>query len=551
MYSRVLPLLLMAALFFAGNQLSAQDGMTADLWQKDLRFLQETVHNDYPFLFKKTTVEAFDQKVEQLAKEIPNLEDHQVVAGLSRIVASFEYGHTSLRLGGKAGFRLLPINLYHFNDGIFVEGIHKDYAKAIGAKVTHMAGMPIAEVLEKVRPVIPAENDQYAKGYGLDYALMPEVLHAQGITPTLKETIVFTLKKDGKSFEQAVSLIPEAKRPIHYNFTQPTDNWVTFREQDKTPHYLKNLDKRYAFSYLKEEKILYVRQSSVFHDDSETIQEFYGRVFAFVDENDVEKMVLDVRLNGGGNNFNNKVVVTGIIASKKINQVGNLFVILGRSTFSAAQNLVNELHNYTNAVFVGEPTSENINFYGDANTLELPNSKIQTRLSWAWWQDKAQWHNEDWLAPHIAASISSEDYRTNQDPILERAMTFQAENFILDPMDYISNLFTSGQMEKLQSEVIRLISDPDYSFFPFEKKFDQAGHMMLKGGRLQEAQAVFGLTTQLFPESANTWHSLAAVMLKMGEKDQAKALLQKVAQMAPNEAAGKSAKEQLQELGMD
>jgi thioredoxin-like negative regulator of GroEL len=130
-------------------------------------------------------------------------------------------------------------------------------------------------------------------------------------------------------------------------------------------------------------------------------------------------------------------------------------------------------------------------------------------------------------------------------------MTFQAENFILDPMDYISNLFTSGQMEKLQSEVIRLISDPDYSFFPFEKKFDQAGHMMLKGGRLQEAQAVFGLTTQLFPESANTWHSLAAVMLKMGEKDQAKALLQKVAQMAPNEAAGKSAKEQLQELGMD
>jgi hypothetical protein len=29
--------------------------MTADLWQKDLRFLQETVHNDYPFLFKKTT----------------------------------------------------------------------------------------------------------------------------------------------------------------------------------------------------------------------------------------------------------------------------------------------------------------------------------------------------------------------------------------------------------------------------------------------------------------------------------------------------------------
>ncbi len=31
-------------------------------------------------------------------------------------------------------------------------------------------------------------------------------------------------------------------------------------------------------------------------------------------------MVLDVRLNGGGNNYLNKPVVTGIIESKKINQ---------------------------------------------------------------------------------------------------------------------------------------------------------------------------------------------------------------------------------------
>jgi len=98
-------------------------------------------------------------------------EDHEVAAGLARIIASFEYGHTSLSLGGKAGFRTLPLNLYAFNDGVF---------------------MPIEEVLKKVRPVIPAENDQFAKGYGLGYVLMPEVLHAQGITPALKETIVLS-----------------------------------------------------------------------------------------------------------------------------------------------------------------------------------------------------------------------------------------------------------------------------------------------------------------------------------------------------------------------
>ena len=48
-----------------------------------------------------------------------------------------------------------------------------------------------------------------------------------------------------------------------------------------------------------------------------------------------------------------------------------MFVIIGRRTFSACQNLVNELDNYTNAIFIGEPTAENINFYGDTRPGSL------------------------------------------------------------------------------------------------------------------------------------------------------------------------------------
>lgn len=532
-------------MFVLAGQLFSQVSQTAEEWQEDLEFIQQTIHREYPFLFKKTTAEAFDQKVNALRAAIPSLDHHEIITGFARIISSFEYGHTSLRLGGKAGFRTLPVNLYHFSDGLFVEGVHQKFAKALGGKVTHLAGMPIDEVLAKVRPVIPAENDQYARGYGIAYLLMPEVLHAQGVTPELQESVVFTLEKDGQRFEQVISLLPDAKRPVHYFFTEAKDDWVTLRQQDHTPYYLKNLDKRYYFEYLPEQKSVYVRQSSVFHDESESIQDFYARVFSFIENNDVEKMVLDVRLNGGGNNFNNKTVITGLIRADKINQVGKLYVILGRNTFSAAQNLVNELHNYTNAIFVGEPTGENINFYGDANTLQLPNSGINLRLSWAWWQDKPQWQNEDWLAPHLSVAISSEDYRSNRDPILDRALSFDAENFVLDPMAYLSNLFTTGQMEKLQSEVARIAFDPDYSFFPFEQKFDQAGHQLLKGGQLQEAQLVFGMVTQLFPESPDAWHSLAQAMIKSGQTEQAKATLQKVIQLDPEGALGKAAKEQL------
>ena len=52
-------------LLLAGTWLiTAQQTLNAEQWRSDLQFLQETVHQDYPFLFKKTTKEAFDKAKE-------------------------------------------------------------------------------------------------------------------------------------------------------------------------------------------------------------------------------------------------------------------------------------------------------------------------------------------------------------------------------------------------------------------------------------------------------------------------------------------------------
>ncbi|MCB0563755.1 MAG: hypothetical protein KDD01_05195, partial [Phaeodactylibacter sp.] len=345
-------------------------------WQADLRFLQHTVHKDYPFLFKKTTAEEFDAEVDKLHREIPDLQEHEIFAGLARIVSSFQYGHTTIGFrGSPVKYHRLPVNLYWFNDGIYIEGVHKDYEGALGAKVLKVEGVPIEEALATIRPVTPAENDQFFKAHGLTFLCIPEVLHAQGVTKTLKNTITLTLEKDGKVVDQAFTAVEAHDFHNDYGFTKPGSEWLASRDNSKTPYYLKDLDKIYYFEYLPEHKTVYVRHSQIQDDPEEAIPAFYERVFDFIEKNDVERLVLDVRLNGGGNNYKNKPIVTGIIRTEKINQPGKLFVIIGRRTFSACQNLVNELDNYTNAIFVGEPTAENINFYGDNNRVELPNSK--------------------------------------------------------------------------------------------------------------------------------------------------------------------------------
>ena len=145
--------------FLLSGQLSAQDKLSPADWQKDLRFLQTTIHEDYPFLFKKTTKKQFDESVEVLFDAIPKMEEHEIIAGFARIVSSFQYGHTAVNFrGGPVKYHQLPFNLYHFSDGIFIEGIHKDYQKALGAKVLEIEGVPVEKALLSIRPVVPAEK---------------------------------------------------------------------------------------------------------------------------------------------------------------------------------------------------------------------------------------------------------------------------------------------------------------------------------------------------------------------------------------------------------
>ena len=531
-------------------QVSAQTGLTGKQWQEDLKFLQNTIHNDYPFLFKKTTAEAFDAEVEKLHNAIPNMQEHEIIIGLARIVSSFEYGHTALGFRYQPyAFHQFPFNLYQFNDGMYIQGVHKDYAQVLGAKVTHVAGVPIDDALKAVYPVVPVENKQYFKAFGINYLRIAEVLHAQGITSQLSKTVELTLEKDGKTFKQQFNAMEKGERvPTEYSLVKQDGDWLDVRDQNATPYYLKNLERIYYYEYLSEQKTVYVRHSQIQDDPQMDIPTFYAGVFDFIENNDVERLVIDVRLNGGGNNYKNKAVVTGIIATEKINQKGKLFVILGRRTFSACQNLVNELDTYTNAVFVGEPTAENINFYGDNRRVELPNSKIPAFLSFAWWQDKPQWENGPWLAPHVAVDMSFEEYRTNQDPVLDAALSFSDNDFILDPMQHLTDLFLSGKVEQVKQDALSMSKDPKYRFFDFEGQLNRAGYNVMSSGQYQEAIFVFQLITEMYPDSANAWDSLAESYLKAGQKDKAIEYYNKAIAMDPNGSVGDNARNMLKQI---
>ncbi|MGH1386410.1 S41 family peptidase [Kordia sp.] len=538
---------------FLSFQLWSQETLTKAQWQEDLRFIQNTIHNEYSHLFVKTTKDIFDAEVETLYKDIPNLQEHEIIVGVSRLLSLFKYGHTYISFHQKPfEFSQLPFNLDHFNDGIYIQGAHKNYPEAVGAKVIAIEGKPISEVLKAIEPTVEAENSQFFKAYGINNIRYPEILHAQKITKTLQNNVTLTLEKNGKTFSQSFTALEKGKRvPTHRGYVHQNENWLDARDQSITPLYLQKLDKIYFSEYLAKEKVMYVRHSRIRDEAEESTKDFYARVFNEIETNDVEKLVIDLRLNGGGNNYLNKDVIKEIIKCEKINKIGKLFVIIGKRTFSACQNLVNEIDNYTNVIFVGEPTAENINFWGDNRPVTLPNSAIDISLSYLWWQDKPALENADWIAPSIPVTMSFNEYASNQDPVLQAALTFNKKDFKPKPMDYITSLYLSGQTQKLAEELSKMIQDPLYAFCDFETELNMLGNILLQSGRTQQLQAstqVFSMILQLFPNSAITYKNLSLAYLKLGNTQKAKELLHKTITLDADGDIGKSVKKILLDI---
>lgn len=542
---------LLIALFFLGmsSKTWAQDTLSTSDWQVDLRFLQKTVHTSYPFLFKKVTAKKFDAEVEKFYEEIPDLEAHEIKVGMARMVSLFAYGHTQIPFSTIAKEAVLPVNLYHFKEGVFVEGVRRGDEKALGAKVLQVAGTAVTEALKAVRPVVPVENDQYFKAYGLRFLTVPSVLHAQGVIADISDSITLTLEKEGVVFDHTFTAVPLSELSRDYCLTIPNETWISVRPQDETPLYLKQLNEKfYFFEFLPESKTLYVRQSSVFNDDKESLQDFYTRLFEFIDTNAVEKLVYDVRLNGGGNNFNNKPFIKGIMARPKINTRGKFFYIIGRNTFSACQNLTNEIENYTEAIIVGEPTSENKNFYGDARRVRLPNSGINAYLSHAWWQDFAPWDTSDWTLPHIAVEMGFADYIANEDPVLEAAMNYTETGFILDPLDHLTQLFVAGKFEQLRSDGKRIAQDPAYKYYDFKEEFSTAGYRLLQGGNVEGGLFVLELITEYYPDSVGALFNLATAQEQAKQVDKAKESYKKLLALDSNSPMVQAARNNLENL---
>lgn len=398
------------------------DGLARDEgWRTDLAYLVREIKRLGYAPFRLVPEDRFDALVAALHDAIPGLTDAQVVVELMKLMRLVNDGHTRLRdLTALPALRqTLPVQFTDFEEGLHITAAAPQHADLLGARVERLAGKPVEEVCRALEPLISRDNPQWVRQMTPYHLRELPLLHALGVAPDPGRVELALRDRDGR--ERVATLATDDSQPdIWFAIPCPVD-WRFFPETLPTPlpRYLKNAGTNFWFEHLPAHDLVYFQFNRVRDHPDESLADFTARLFRFIEEQAVGRLVIDLRWNNGGNTFLELPLLHRLIGSAALNRRGHLFVITGRRTFSAAQNGASLIERHTAAIFVGEPTGASPNFVGESIPVELPHSKIRGTISDLYWQSAWAMDYRTWIAPHLYAPPTFAAYAENRDPALE------------------------------------------------------------------------------------------------------------------------------------
>jgi tetratricopeptide (TPR) repeat protein len=384
-------------------------------WRHDVSYLAGRLEQLHYNLYARIAREELQHKFRDLQARLPALKDREIKVSIQRILAMIGDGHTRLLWhspeSGTPDYRF-PVEFYWYPSGLCVRAAGKEDAKVIGGRVLRIGEVSVDQALEAVTPLCSHDNAMGIKALAPQLLRIPEVLAALGLT---KDETKLHLVVQGEAGEVAADLLP---RPYAVVNDPKSMIYVNASAKNRLPLSRMHPDNAYWFEFLKDQRLMYFQFNAIMDKREESLAGFFARLFAFIRDNPVERLAIDLRDNGGGNNELIRPLIHGLIKCDKINRSGHLFVIVGRNTFSAAMNTATALERQTHALFVGEPTGSSPNHVGEATPILLPCTGTRIVCSSLLWQDADPRDRRPWIAPTLPAVLTLSDEATNHDPAL-------------------------------------------------------------------------------------------------------------------------------------
>lgn len=356
-----------------------------------------------------------------LSRNADQLSDGAYFHRVRQALGWFKDGHTTLLpfefTGGvpdalaRGPFALsLPIGVRVFHDGAYVVSAKDEGAPLLGARLTRVGGVDTVILMRAWAQQWPG-NDAWAHRWaGALFA--PAFLQALGAVsdpaaPVVVEGMIGRrrIRADLRPRTDA-----DANRQALQRVKTDVEQWSDAAGAEAQGNFLR-----------REGEALYVSCDEL-SMEVEPFGAFTHACFAAMEDPASRRLIVDMRRNGGGDNYLFEALRKRIGRSR-FNAPGALYVLISPRTFSAAQNVVNRLERETFALFVGEPTGGAPNHYGDGDIVVGEVTGVTALISRLPWFDSYPQDHRTWIMPDLPSPYLFADWRDGRDPALQIAMT--------------------------------------------------------------------------------------------------------------------------------
>lgn len=361
----------------------------------------------------------FIDQINLLIPQIPDLSDTQILYELQRIVATLNDAHTSVSIPFED---YIPIGFEVFyEDG---EPVYRatylptKYEYAMFTSLTGINGIPLDEVIARLKPYISHENEYLlsallsGSGYP-GYLSCTDLLVITGIMEDPEDTVRYDLVYPGGvpfKLKMESCTVEESAKTDCVGWTHDMAYPDIYQDPEKD---------FYHYRLLAEDDMMYVRFNEFTPMEDYPVLNLGNDILREIrDAGGVEKLVVDLRRNPGGSK---SLGFPEFITVLKRLDVAQIYVLIDQGTFSCAMVMATQIkHHIPDAILVGTPAGQPPNFYAGMydGDYTMPNCGIICRVPTAYYRMMPD-YEFDALMPDITVYPTLEDYYSGIDTILE------------------------------------------------------------------------------------------------------------------------------------
>ena len=373
---------------------------------RDVVALAAEMERTHPDLYALTPRARFQAETRALARRAPSLTRAQLAVGLMRLVALAgpRNGHTAVYPfdAHPRPLHVYPLRLYVFPTGLHVVAAPGREA-LIGARLVSIEDVPIERIVESVRPLVARDNASSFLDFVPEYVVTEEVLAGLGLTDGGAARFAFA---DGRS--EALAPVPAA------SFAAVGSVLVPLRRPAATqPTWLARTQQTQWLTTLAGGRAVYLGYRMT-TDETWAVSR---RLLRLAARPAVRNVVVDVRLNHGGNNTTYGALLG---AMDELSERKTVVLLIGRSTFSAAGNFAADVDALPRVRLVGEATGGAPSQWGDSSIVQIPSAGLIARVATSY--QRFGKPSALTTRPDAAVLLTVEDFLAGRDPVLERAL---------------------------------------------------------------------------------------------------------------------------------